>query len=231
MTFAYRAKFPVFGMWLLALLALTGFSIGCNPATLNYLLMPFVDARIPPKCKLAGDKEVQVAIVTNFATLETRPELLPAEMELSEKLAQSLRERFKENKEKVKIIPTARVKSAMNGSGQAVSPRDVGKQLKADYVISLEINSISLYENGSSRTLYRGNTEIAVNVFDMSKPDGESNIWQDAYRCEFPGTRGPIDAAGSSYQSFRSMFLTKVARDLSRNFSAHQPDEVRRMMD
>jgi len=230
---ASQPKIRRFELWTIAILGLTWLVIGCNPATLNYLLMPFSDDRVPPECKLASkDKEVQVAIMTTFAYLQTQPELLPVEMELGERLAQTLRERCKENKEKIKIIPAAKVKSAVNAAGQAVSPHEIGKQLKADYVISLEINSMTLYQRGSSQTLYRGNTEINVNVFEIAKPNGEARIWgPKIYSCEYPGSRGPIDAAGSSCQAFRSLFLTKVARDMSRYFSSSAPDEDRRMND
>ncbi|MBI3408389.1 MAG: hypothetical protein HY040_08530 [Planctomycetes bacterium] len=230
---AAKPKIRRFELWTIAILGLTWLVIGCNPATLNYLLMPFSDDRVPPECKLASkDKEVQVAIMTTFAYLQTQPELLPVEMELSEKLAQTLRERCKDNKEKIKIIPAAKVKSAVNAAGQAVSPHEIGKQLKADYVISLEINNMTLYQRGSSQTLYRGNTEINVNVFEIAKPNGEARIWgPKIYSCEYPGSRGPISATDSSCQAFRAIFMNKIARDMSRYFSSSAPDEDRRMND
>src|SRR5262249_8384019 len=141
-------RFPTkrFELWATAILGTVWLSIGCNPATLNYLLMPFAPDKEPPKCALAvKGKEVQVAVLCNFAKLETRTEILPAETELADKLAQCIKDRCKENKEKVSIIPNARVRSAMNQGGQAVSAQEIGKQVKADYVISLEINHMQLY--------------------------------------------------------------------------------------
>src|SRR6516162_7787893 len=86
-----------------ALYVLTGFwlSFGCNPATLSMLLMPWVDDKEPPRCKLsAPNKDTTIAIVTSFGNheLELYPELTPTDNELSEKLAAILRERFAANK-------------------------------------------------------------------------------------------------------------------------------------
>src|SRR5262245_5639441 len=100
-------------LWVVAILGLSWLAIGCNPATLNYLLMPFADDRVPAELKLASkEKEVQVAVMTTFANLQTEPDLLPVDVELSERLGQALRERCKDNKEKIKIIPATKVKSA-----------------------------------------------------------------------------------------------------------------------
>src|SRR5262245_16815323 len=94
-------KFDRVGLWAALVLGTAWLAIGCSPASLSYLFLPFVEDKIPAKCKLAtSEKEVQVAILTNFASLETRPELVPADTELSERLAQQLRKRFADNKEK-----------------------------------------------------------------------------------------------------------------------------------
>src|SRR5687768_9540776 len=93
-------------------LGLAWFSIGCNPSTLNFLLMPWVDDRIPPKVKLAKkDEEVTVAVLCTFATLETRPEILPVDSLLADRLTQELRKNSHMNKEKMNFISPARVRS------------------------------------------------------------------------------------------------------------------------
>ena len=71
--------------------------------------------------------------------------------------------------------------------------------------------------------MYRGSTEIAVKVYDLSQPDGEQVVFDDFYRREFP-KENAIDATGS-VQQFRAQFLNRVARDLSRWFAAYANDE------
>src|SRR5438445_532908 len=138
--------------WAALFLTAAGMAIGCNPQALNFLLMPFVDDREQPKCKLSNPdkKEVTVAIVTTFSNLETRPEMLPIETDLSDRVATEMRKLAKENKEKIKLVPTSKVRSLMNQDASGtLSRQEIGKKLQADFVINLEVNSISLYEKGS----------------------------------------------------------------------------------
>ncbi len=219
-------------MWAAVFVGAASLVVGCNPQTLNFLLMPFVDDKEPPKlCKLASPdkKEVTVAIVTTFANLETRPEMLPIESDLSDRLAADMRKRAAANKEKIKFVPTAKVRSLMNQTaGNTLSPREIGRKLKADFVINLEINSISLYEKGSFNQLFRGKTEIAITCVELGKPSEEATH-QEIYVHEYPGARGPIDVGNSSVLEFRTKFLDVIAQDIARYFIAYSPDENRRM--
>jgi hypothetical protein len=213
--------------WTALLLGTLWVSIGCTPATLTYFLMPFSDDRIPAKCPLpaAGKKEVTVCIVTEFAALETSPETAPAERELAELFAQQLRKRCQENKEKVKVIPPEKVRSYKRQSDLATrSNHDIGKHFKADYVITLEINQLAIYEKGSSRSLFRGNTEINIQVVDVNKPLGEGTIFTEPYHREFP-TNGPRDVSDVSATQFRGGFLNVVASELARMFTPYPKDQ------
>jgi hypothetical protein len=216
--------------WTALLLGALWVSFGCGPATLFYFFAPFSDDRIPPKCKLATSKEVTVCIVTNFATLETRPEALRADDELAELFAQQLRKRCEENKEKVKVVPPAKVRDYKRQSDFATrSIHDIGTHFKADYVITLEINNLGIYEKGSSHSLFRGNTELNIQVVDVNKPVGEGTILTEPYRREFP-TNGPRDASEMSPAQFRNLFLNSVSSDLCRMFTAY-PKEQRMLFD
>jgi hypothetical protein len=210
------------------LLALSGawLSIGCSPATVYMLLVPFTDNNTPAKFKIANpDKEVTVAVVSNFSNLETRAELIDAHNELAQKFVASLEKRAKENKEKLKFIPLAQVRSRQNklGANPTSSVAEIGKHFKADYVISLEIVNIDLFLKGSSRQLYQGITDISVQLFDMSKEEGERRVHEENFRREYPRT--PIDAGGSTPSQFRGIFLSRVGNDLSRIFTSYPPEE------
>jgi hypothetical protein len=212
--------------WGLVLLGFVWAGIGCSPAALSFLVLPWVDDKIPAKCKLASpDKEVTVAVVSWFGSLEVRPEIMPAEAELSERVCTQLRERFKYNKEKVKIVPPSQVRAFQNkltGNGPW-SPIEIGKQVKADYVVALEINSLSVYEY-KSRQLFRGNTEVSVKAYDLAKPEGEQGIFEEIYRREYPRAQ-PVDASSTSVIQFRTRFLDRIAQDVSKLFSAYPYDQ------
>jgi hypothetical protein len=218
---AFRAILLCLPMVSLALLS------GCNPAALAMMLMPFTDDREQPKCKLAAaHEEKTVAVVTWFGNRDVQlyPELVPADNELSEKMGALLRDRHKANNERVKIVPNAQVRVYQNKvASDTWSPAELGKKVKADYVIALEINALSLHQKGSGNTLFRGTTEIAVRVYDLSKAAGEQVMFDEIYQRAYP-KESPMDAAGSVTQ-FRALFLNHVARDLSRWFAAYSHDE------
>ena len=154
--------------WTAFLLGSLWVAIGCNPATLTGILMPFSDDRVPPVCPLAKKKEVTVCVVTNFAGLETRLETAPAANELAELFALQLRKRAEENREKIKVLAPSKTRNyagAADFTGRTL--QDIGKQCKADYVVSLEIASMDVYERKSSQMLYRGNTDINILVVDV----------------------------------------------------------------
>lgn len=224
MTFVKRSSafVAIFGAFLCS-------TLGCSPGLLGLLLM---DDKAPPEYKLASkDKEITVAVACQFATPAiTRTELMPSDTELSERLIAALRKRFAENKEKVKLVASSKVRALQQRQGTIDSPIEIGKQLKADYVINLDINHLELYEPASSQMLFRGNTDITVTVYNlMAQNDGEPITWDKSYRREFPNGY-PTPASDTSVIQFRTQFLNRVAEDLSNLFASH-PAEVGRKMD
>ena len=211
--------------WTAFLLGTVWVAIGCTPATLTYMMMPFSDDRIPPKCKLAEKKEVTVCVVTKFSSQEIRPDAVPAGVELADLFTQQLRKRASENKDRIKIVPAAKVRDYLKQpDGAARAPVEVGKHFKADYVIALDVAKLSLFERSSFQQLFRGNTEINVQVLDLRKAADEMTIYDEWYRREYPG-RGPVDAGEMSAPMFRSRFLNAVSADLARMFLAYPTDE------
>lgn len=206
---------------------LAGMAAGCNIMALPFFLTG-MEAKHDAKFKLAPkekDKEVRAAIVA-YAGLEIRPEFLKIDRELSRMMSMQLQEYFKNNKEKVTIVPTSQVEKYKDEhpNWHSLEPEEIGKHFKADYVINLEINSISLYEPGSSNTLYRGRTSISVDVIDVHEPT-EGPKFRHEYTCEYPRARGPIPAGDSNPAQFRQHFLTVVAKELSWLFVQHPVDD------
>lgn len=212
----------------LALLCLAWLGVGCGPASLAFLFMPFVDDRNPPKhLKLAKeDKEVTVVLATRFQSLEVRPELMTADQELGEALAQQFRLRCKENKEKVKVVPPLRARPHLLKLKEwdAAGLLKVAEHFSADYVVQVDIQKMSLVMPNSYNALYQGHADLEVTVYDVHQPLLESVVLKQPYRCEYPTSR-PIDTTGSSPAQFRMMFVAKMARDLSRWFTAYPAEQ------
>jgi hypothetical protein len=216
------------GALVAVILLVAGSTAGCNLMALPFFLLPGMEPKHDAKFKLASDdkeKEVRVLILAT-AGLEVRPEFLKIDREISQMLAVQLQEGFKKNKEKVSIIPTSRVEKYKDEhpNWQSVELDQIGKSFHADYVVNLEINSISLYEPGSSNTLYRGRAAVSVAVVDVHEST-EGPKFRHEYTCEYPRARGPIPAGDSNSAQFRQAFLTLVAKELSWLFTSHPVDD------
>jgi hypothetical protein len=210
-----------------AILLIASLSAGCNLMALPFFLIPG-ENKHEAKYKLASDdkeKQVRVVILAS-AGLEMRPEFLKIDRELSRMLAAQLQEGFKQNSEKVTIVPTSQVERYKDEhpNWHTQDLEEIGKHFHADQVVNLEINSISLYEPGSSNTLYRGRASISVSVVDVHEPT-EGPKFRHEYTCEYPRARGPIPAGDGNAAQFRQMFLTVVAKELSWLFTSHPVDD------
>jgi hypothetical protein len=202
-------------------------NLGCNPMTLTYFMLFGKEERIEPQCVIASkEKEVKLVIQVAFANLEARPEFVACDRELAERLTQALAKRYEENKDKVKIVPVSQVKLFENKhpDWREWTPREIGKQFNADYLLIVEINSMGLYERGSFNRLYRGQTEIALAVTDVNKPAGEEKKWDHLYTTTYPETR-PIEVEGSSVGQFRTLFLNHIAKDVSKLLASYTGEE------
>ena|SRR5947209_4505176 len=218
------------GAWIAGLVLAAGLCTGCNIMALPFFLIPGMEDRYEPKCKLASDdkeKTVRVVILTTSGGLEIRPEFVRVDRDLSQMVAHELTEAFKKKKEKVVLVPVSRVEKYKDEhpNWHALDPSEIGKYFNADYVIDFEIDSLSLYESGSSNTLYRGRAAISVSVMDVHKPQADGPIFHDEYRCEYPRARGPIPVNDNNAAQFRQMFLNVVARELSWYFTSHLVDD------
>lgn len=210
----------------LVLLVFTS-AIGCGPQSLYFLVAPFVDDKVEPKCKLADPKkEITVVIASRFENLEVRPEIQPAEQELAEALATQLRARFKENKDKVKIVPPLKVRQQLTRTREwdADTLVGVGKRFDADYVIAVTLQDMSLFMGNSYNQLYQGRADLEVVVYDVNQPPLEAVLQRYPYRAEFPKAR-PIDTSGTNPAQFRDLFVRNMGAELARWFAAYPPEK------
>ena len=216
--------------WLLAALVTVSAALGAGCVFTDlvaYMLVPFVDDKVPPKCKeiTSCDKEVTVVVATSFDHLEQRPDYQWADRELSERLVATLKGRFDTNHNKVKLVPAAKVHSYLSQSARGLDMHALGKHFHADFVIALEIHRMEFFEV-RSRDLFRGTASMTVTALDVRKPRGEATILEEEYRSEYPKDN-PIPAEGRGPGQFRTLFINQLAVDLSRWFAATPAEETR----
>ena len=207
---------------------------GCNLMALPFFLIPGTEPTHEAKCKLVPhdkEKPVRVVIVSSSG-LETRPEFMRVDRELGRLLYAQLEEGFKKNKERVNLVAISQVEKYKDEhpNWHSLSPEEIGKHFSADYVIDLEINAVTLYEQGSANTLFRGHAEISIDVVDAHKP-ADGPFYKEEYTIDYPRARGPIPATEGNVPQFRQRFLNVIARELSWRFTAHLVEDDFRMTD
>jgi len=211
-------RLPIAGLVLTCALA-----AGCNPFLALYYAAVGMDSKLPAEFALVPkDKGVDVRVVILVSSaLETRPEFLRVDRELGSIMAHLLQKGCKDNRENVTIVPMGQVEKFkdQHPNWKTLDAATIGRYFHADYVIDLEINSLSLYEPGSHNTLYQGRGHISVVVTDMHSLD-DGPAYQNEKDFEYPRGR-PIPADNNNPQQFRLLFLNRIATDLAWLFTAH----------
>lgn len=196
---------------------------GCNVMSLPYFLS-MGDDRLPPQLmKLSSDdKEVETRVaVMTYAGTVTEPEFVGADRELTGMLCQYLQREFQENKEKVVLVPAAQVNRYKdNHPNWHLDLEETAKRFRVDYLVYLDVESLSLYEPRSFNQFYRGRADVHVSVVDAHKPDDYPA--KKDFHCEFPAG-APVQVEDRNPQEFRRTFLNYVAEHISWYFTAHPP--------
>jgi hypothetical protein len=221
--------------WILVLIGGAAWlSVGCSPQSLSALLLPFADTSLPPEYQLfSSDKEITLAIVSNFNKLETNAQIQTANVELAELLADIMRKRCTDNKNKIKIIPDAQVRSQESKlrqlNGGDPTPLEIGAKLKADYVLDLAINSMSLYEKITYPPMYHGKTNLMLTLYKVDAKEGEHKVFGKEFMRVHPRDTGAIDSTAMNPSMYRTVFLMHVADDISMMFLSYPPEDRKKL--
>jgi hypothetical protein len=205
---------------------------GCDMASLAYFILP--EQRIDPRMKqLASDdkeKPAKVVILT-WGGLETRAEFIGADRQLSDLLGQHLTKLAGETRQHLTVVPVRKVEEFKNAhpSWRSMDLAEIGRRFNADYVVYLEVRSLSLREPGMGDMLVRGRITLNVQLADVRRPDDSPA--QDTFSSVFPGeARGPIEVENMAQKmQFRQAFLNHVAGHVSRYFSSYSRQDTYRM--
>jgi hypothetical protein len=212
----------------LGLCALAVMSSGCNIPALSYFLFS-PDQKDPPSLvKLASDDKdtkVKVAVIVTSGP-NVYDQGARVDRELAQAVIKRLNEACKENKENVvakKFNEIERYKSEhpdWNSAG--IDLATIGKELKVNYVIYLEIDSLSLYVPGSGSSLYQGQTDIKIQVKKIDKADDlpEEELDHEV----FPESPRDVSDMPNPMQ-FRKEFFDRVATKICWRFTGHPPED------
>jgi hypothetical protein len=215
---APRRRWRLVGLLVLAVVL----GAGCDMASFSYYILNMGQEPMaePGEMKLADKSKEIKAVILIYSGVETRPEFVTVDRELSGLLTHILTKSFKDNKEKVTLVSANKVQEYKNKHPDwYMKLEEVGRYFQADYVIFMNIESLSLYENGSGNTLYRGRANIQIELHNLNTTD-EDPI-KKSFRCEYPRSTGPIPVDDRSVTEFYQNFLNFIAKHLGYFFTAH----------
>ncbi len=186
---------------------------GCRVGMLLGLLIagpPTVEPEFDKQTKESmTDKDVTVAVVC-FAPTEVRYSFESIDHEVAKYVT------FRLAEHKIKIVPPDRVRAWLEENKDWDKPEEIGAAFKADYVIYIDLNEFSLYEEGSA-TLYRGRSEAVVSAWKMEEDGTADKIFSMQKISKFPQQQ-PVNTSDETYSNFKARYLSRLSDEIGRFF-------------
>ncbi len=201
-------RFAAVGAVLVAVAALS-FSGGCQSAltTALYLIKGTdVDPDYP------GLKGKKVAVVCRPIT-----ELSYANSGVSRDLVQQMSKLLNERVPRIKVVDAQKVNKWCDENAWEEYV-EVGKALKADVVVGVELEKFSIYQ---AQTLYQGKANAIVRVYDCK--DGGKVLFEKILPQVLYPPNTFIQTSDVQETEFRREFVGVLADQIARHFYSHDP--------
>jgi hypothetical protein len=154
------------------------------------------------------------------------------DIKLANAFVKQLKQKFAENGEHVTIVPIHEVEKFKqeNPGWKSMGPKGIGEHFKADYVLDMELSSLSLMDRQSRQQFLLGNIRVSLSLLDVDK-EGEEPPFTKEFTRKFPqqGAR-PVDL-DTSKDSFQQEFFQLVAVEMSWLLTKHTVKENRSLED
>jgi hypothetical protein len=198
---------------LLSVLLLCTLASGCNYLVIfGYLIggPPSVEPEFDKETKQSmTDKDVRVAVVC-FAPNEIKYSFESIDHELAQYVA------FQLHAHKIKVVPPDLVKGWLEENKDWDKPEEIGTFFQTTYVIYIDLNEFTLYEEGSPN-LYRGKSESIISVWKMDDDNHAEKIFSAEKLSKYP-LHQPVSSGDKTYLTFKGEYLTRLSDELGRFF-------------
>ena len=155
------------------------------------------------------DKDVRVAVVC-FAPNEIKHSFESIDHELATYVAHQL------YAHKIKVVPPDLVQGWLDENKDWDKPEEIGAYFKTTYVIYIDLNEFTLYEEGSPN-LYRGRAESIVSVWKMDDDNQAEKIFSAEKTSKYP-VHQPVSSGDKTYLTFKGEYLTRLSDEIGRFF-------------
>lgn len=186
---------------------------GCRVGMLLGLLIagpPTVEPEFDKQTKESmTDKDVTVAVIC-FAPTEVRYSFENIDHELAKYVTFRLREN------KITVISPDHVRAWLEENKDWDKPEEIGAAFKTTYVVYIDLNEFSLFEEGST-SLYRGRSEAVVSAWKMNEDDTAEKIFSMEKISKFPQQQ-PVSTSEETYTNFKARYLSRLSDEIGRFF-------------
>lgn len=215
-----RRGFPVYLLFLLAGLVVT--LTGCEMIGGALYIIKGRDQE--PNCKTLLKGEHKVVVVTRAPAYVSQFGCETVHSDISQEVSYLIAANA--NNKKLKMISQNKVEDWFDRNDYTFERfTDIGKDLKADYVVGIEIDSFTLQEP-QSRNLYRGRASVHVKLYNCKTGNVEhsesfSNIVYPA------NSHLDLDSVNKTPSDFRREFVKVVAIQVAAQFHPYDPLKVK----
>jgi len=213
--FCNQYRLRTLARWLCCLSLIVTLS-GCNYfMLLGYLIggPPSIEPDFDKMTKKSfTDYQITVAVVC-YAPTELKYDFA----NVDDEIAKYVSYRFKEHK--IEVIHPDHVRAWLDRNPDWEKPEEIGEAFETDYVVYIDVNKYSLYEENSAN-LYRGRSEALVSVFEMGTNGEGDKIYSKEIVSVFP-IHTPRAASSVSYQTFKRQYLSRLSEEIGRLFYEH----------
>ena len=155
------------------------------------------------------DKDVR-ALVVCFAPNEIKYSFESIDNELAQYVALQL------HQHKISVVPPDLVRGWLEENKDWDKPEEIGAFFKVTYVIYIDLNEFTLYEEGSPN-LYRGKAECIVSVWKMDDDGQAEKIFSSEKTSKYPMFQ-PVSSGDKTYLTFKAEYLTRLSDEIGRFF-------------
>jgi hypothetical protein len=195
---------------LMAMVLITALpAVGCRNVLFTAMYL-FKGTDVDPDFKDLKGKKVAV-VCRPMVSLQY------ANSNVGRELAQQISLLLQEQVPKVKLVDQRKIAKWTDENTWEEYP-EVGKAMKADMVVAVDLESFSLYQG---QTLYQGKANATIRVFDCKK-GGKEVFRKSIPQCVYPPS-APMPASERTEPEFRAEFVNKLANQIGRHFFAHDP--------
>ena len=126
---------------------------------------------------------------------------------------------------KIDAVPPDRVKVWLEENKDWDKPEEIGAAFKTTYVVYIDLNEFSMYEEGSAQ-LYRGRAEAIVSVWKMDEDGTAEKIFSMEKISKHP-SQNPVSTSEETYTNFKGRYLSRLSDEIGRFFyEYYTSDEI-----